>query len=473
MKHDYENELFRLDDLMEQFVRRDVVGLAVRASEQAVDEFNTWLSGREAILDAMRVEVDEDRGQLDRLTAELGERDRALKASRASNDSVERYNQLVMERNLRVHDHEAFVKVAKARVRDYNEAMRELNREAKERGAQADAIQAKAREDIARYHRWIHECGINAIGRDLNQLYASLHETNRAGGVFTGLAEPMGRARRMRRELADHAREIQRDAEHGVLLVSTLLCGAEECLMLVDTGASIVSITPEIVEVLGLGGAMGDKIEISLPGGIRIMAPQLRLPQISVQGMVAEDVAAVVLPGSLAGVDGCLGLSFLNCFRFFIEKERPQSLRLEPSSKEAQRVSFDVFISHKSEDLAFAREVYDALVAVGHRPFLSDRCLANVGKTEFQKVIDSALEEARHLVVVGSSRGNIESPWVEAEWRMFVGLKRRGRKQGNVISVLCGHATMDDLPLALGYFQSMSIHDANWRAILCNFLPGH
>jgi len=53
------------------------------------------------------------------------------------------------------------------------------------------------------------------------------------------------------------------------------------------------------------------------------------------------------------------------------------------------------------------------------------------------------------LIVVLSSAENVRAGWVESEWGAFVNEKRSGRKQGNVVSVLFGEVSIEELPLAL------------------------
>jgi hypothetical protein len=284
----------------------------------------------------------------------------------------------------------------------------------------------------------------------------------------------INKVRAMRRDLAMHAIKQQEEAENGLLIVQVTLSQSEQCHMFVDTAASVVTITPELVEVLALSDKIGDEVEVTLAGGIRIKAPQLALPIMTVYGMTAEYIKALVLKESHVGVDGCIGLSFLNRFDYVIEKERPQRLSLKeieklPSnaSDGADAPAFDVFICHKSDDFHYAETVYEELTRRGYKPFLSEKSISS----EFQKAIYSALDDAKHLIVVGSSRKNVESRWVEAEWHLFLQQLRMGKKKGNIINVMCENMVVDDLPLPLSVYQSISIKDPSWKATLVSFLP--
>ena len=120
-------------------------------------------------------------------------------------------------------------------------------------------------------------------------------------------------------------------------------------------------------------------------------------------------------------------------------------------------MSYDVFISFKNSgkdgnatpDATAARGVYDALKSAGMKVFFSEESLAEVGKGQFGKSIETALESARVLILVASCREHIESPWVETEWDSFLQTVRSGHKQGELFIFNCGDLKPSDLPLFL------------------------
>ena len=126
---------------------------------------------------------------------------------------------------------------------------------------------------------------------------------------------------------------------------------------------------------------------------------------------------------------------------------------------------WDIFISKSSKDAAAARTVYDHLTGYGLRVFLSEVSLMEKGQADFGKAIDHALEECQHLVVVASSTENLDSKWVEAEWRAFLNELRSGRKKGNVLTVLVGDLTVADLPVSLRPFQVERLTEAGLQAV--------
>ena len=126
--------------------------------------------------------------------------------------------------------------------------------------------------------------------------------------------------------------------------------------------------SPELVEALGLTGRTGEVIEVSLAGGLRTKGPRLTLPAITVQGLEALDVDAVVLAESTPGVDGLLGMSFLGRFDFELAAAGgtgPRSLLLRPKTGTAAPLEV---VDEVGFEEWWAGVVARALVAKGYRP---------------------------------------------------------------------------------------------------------
>ena len=114
---------------------------------------------------------------------------------------------------------------------------------------------------------------------------------------------------------------------------------------------------------------------------------------------------------------------------------------------------YDVFISCKSEDYAYAREIHDFLTSENYSVFLADTDLRKVGRARYGKVIDEALESATHLVLFASKPSYVVSTYVEEEWRIFLEEQRSGRKSGNLLTVRKGF-DIANLPISLRGTQS-------------------
>jgi hypothetical protein len=129
-----------------------------------------------------------------------------------------------------------------------------------------------------------------------------------------------------------------------------------------------------------------------------------------------------------------------------------------------------VFISAKSEDYAFAREVFALLNGQGIPCFFCDESLIEGGDVDYKNAIDSALDSAPHLIVVTSSRANAESKWVKYEWDTFYNELLSGRKKGNLLVVTCGDLKPGELPLALRQKQVLRFDTERDR--IARYLPG-
>ena len=122
--------------------------------------------------------------------------------------------------------------------------------------------------------------------------------------------------------------------------------------------------------------------------------------------------------------------------------------------KTTHSMNYNVFISSKSEDYPYARQVYNLLVESGLKVFLADRELSKTGRAEYGEVIDEALDSSEHLIVVASNAEYVRSSYVKNEWRIFLEEKRSGRKSGNIITILTDGVKVSELPVSLRHFQS-------------------
>ncbi len=125
-----------------------------------------------------------------------------------------------------------------------------------------------------------------------------------------------------------------------------------------------------------------------------------------------------------------------------------------------------VFISAKSADYAFAREVHRYLASCGVNAFFSEESLPELGSSDYRKAIDEALERAQHMIVVTSSRENVCSPWVEAEWGLFINEKRSGHKRGNIVTVVVDGMGPAHLPPSLRYYEVISFEQDSLGKLL-------
>jgi len=143
----------------------------------------------------------------------------------------------------------------------------------------------------------------------------------------------------------------------------------------------------------------------------------------------------------------------------------------QDKSRALPEAKHDVFISAKSSDYPSARQVFEFLRLQNVRAFLSSESLPLLGNSDYSKVIDTALESARHMIVVTSTKENVESSWVEMEWRFFINEKRSGRKQGNLVTVIAGGLLAEALPPSLRYYECIRLDNAGLQTLLAYVRP--
>jgi hypothetical protein len=125
-----------------------------------------------------------------------------------------------------------------------------------------------------------------------------------------------------------------------------------------------------------------------------------------------------------------------------------------------------VFISSKSADYKYAETIYHYLMKNNIPVFFSQESLPRIGNSDYRKEIDKNLDNAYHMIVVTSSKENVMSNWVEAEWGFFINEKRSGKKTGNIITVVVGSLQSEDLPPSLRYYEVINWDESNLEKIL-------
>ena len=471
---DIQDRINACERAFDQFISEgsvDEIGASLGA---AVDDFNAWLEEEKNEIQKQATLIAKDLESLRHTEAEIDASAKRLedeKPDPGNAEATQAFNDLVKAHNDLVRTHQERGSAYQRAQTDHNAQVDGLNQQAERRRRDVESLQKEAQQEHDTLRAWQEGGGLGRLADEVNSLYAQLRRSSRDPSPAPETAPLIDRTQALRKALGAYAAKTQKQDAHGMTLTEATLCGDEPSYLIVDIAASLTTITPELVEALGLQEHVGDEVELALPNAIRIKAPQLLIPKLEVSDMEAEFVKAVVLKSPMPGVDGCLGLSFLNRFDFTIENKDSRGLQLRPLERTLAGPTFDVFICHKSEDIQLARRVYDALTQANYHPFLSEESLESMGNTEYQKAIDTALETARHLVVICSSGACTRSPWVEAEWRLFDGLKRSGRTTGNIIPVLCNNMNRRDLPLALRRYQAIPIDAPDFDETLMSYLP--
>ena len=465
--------LKELEEIVNTCFREDPIEKINMNLRGSVDEYNHWLARINREYDEKKAELQREFEQIRSLETQLFELEKGIKALQPKLQdfsSVESHNKLVEEHNSLSERYNRLVRVYEERKTVFNRGTEETNKEIETRRQKLDLIQKAGKEEIEHYLNWLKEQGPERVFLEINQLYFSrIQKSNQSEKNKRRFEHQIDKIRNLREIIGKHAKNNQELLENGALIVQVELCGVEKSYMAIETGASVVSLTPEMVKILQIEDHVGEEVDVILAGGIRIKAPQLLIPSISYDGHEAKFVKAVILKPTVTGIDGSLGISFLNRFDYKIEGKNPRTLILQQNIRRESNNKFEIFISYKTSDITFARKIYLFLSQSGHMPFFADVSLKGLTTTEFDKEIDKALESARHFVLVCSSPENVKSGWVEREWRLFDHLKMSGQKKGNIIPVICGTMTIESLPIALRRYQTLSMNDPGWESSLLNY----
>ena len=123
-------------------------------------------------------------------------------------------------------------------------------------------------------------------------------------------------------------------------------------------------------------------------------------------------------------------------------------------------MSYRVFISYKhtpvggkgvTRDYYIAADLHKTLKDAGIETFFSEKDLSS---SDFTYEINTALEQAEIMILVGTDPEYINSKWVRLEWSSFLAAINNGRKPDGGIYTYMEGMTVNDLPMVLGKFQS-------------------
>ncbi|MBQ9790989.1 MAG: TIR domain-containing protein [Clostridia bacterium] len=147
-----------------------------------------------------------------------------------------------------------------------------------------------------------------------------------------------------------------------------------------------------------------------------------------------------------------------------IEKKAKEinSLQAAIEKQVLNEKDYDIFISYKSsdkngdktEDSVIARQIYDELSKSGYRVFFAEKTLEDKVGSEYEPIIFKALHTSKIFLLVGTSKENIESPWVRNEWSRFIERIRFGHNEVNAYSFIPVFKGMNpyDMPKINGHY---------------------
>ena len=327
-----DRKIKEFEGIVDRYYRRGPMADVEASVNRLVDEYNAWNEKTVTEFNAQQKQLKGQLQELRRIEAAIAEANRRisrLKGNRGDAASVKAYNQAVAERNELARKYESLRTRYRAGMAANRSQSDRIDRETEARKRRVDAAKRDAERAFKAYREWVKAGKDRPFWTELNELYGRLHERKRQPGETARVEVQLWKLKALRTELAAFAAKRRAKDENNLIVVPAKL-GSEPCLMAVDTGATSMTISPAIVEAMGLSDRLGEEVRMRLVGGIEIKLRKLTIPRMSVFGNEARDVAAVVLEEPDVGIDGLLGLSFLNRFNYRIDKAGDPKLTLKP-----------------------------------------------------------------------------------------------------------------------------------------------
>ncbi|MBX2851154.1 MAG: TIGR02281 family clan AA aspartic protease [Phycisphaeraceae bacterium] len=163
-----------------------------------------------------------------------------------------------------------------------------------------------------------------AKNEDINNAIKTVSEQDKRKYVLG----PSRSFQSINRELTKAAGEYQRGAvdlrkEHNTLHIDVRINGKPIRSMILDTGASSVSLPFMFAKDLGINpGASDPVVQVQMADGKIVDAWKMTLESVQVGEFIVNDVEALVLPESLHAAPALLGNTFLGNFTFEVDPDR-------------------------------------------------------------------------------------------------------------------------------------------------------
>jgi hypothetical protein len=329
--------LRELEATMDRFYRGGLPGEEEASAETKARALQNWIVAVNRELEAEGAALEQKKQEARELRAKIEDMDRLITAGQGEPGkptAPESRNALIDKRNALVARHDALVFFYNLRREALIKIAEASRKETETRKTQIEKTRRTAQEKLIKYREWVDSGGELEFFRRVNRLYSGLRKGQRERPDNQESSAKVERLLQIRRELGQYAMRRRSAAKDGVLIVPATLAGQEECFLIVDTGANIVTVPSAFVEALNLTDRLGAEVVVAAASGIRVKGRELVIPSLFVSGFEARDVQAVMLDEPALGIDGCLGLSFLNRFSYHIETKPEPRLVLKPLNKE-------------------------------------------------------------------------------------------------------------------------------------------
>ena len=319
-----EKRIHRYEQIMDRYFRENHVSKAQNSYKSAVDKYNALVQATNATNKKNKSIIDQKEKALENIKDQIGEYDAQL-AKKST-------NKLIDQRNLLVERYNRLLKQLEEEITQFNKSVSQANQILNTQKAILEKISTTLELEIKKYNDWWRLNKDEEFWEELNQTYLILHRKSQAGNNHFLLDQHIQKIREIRRELGAHAIEKARLSDSGLVIITGVVNRKEEFHFIVDTGANHVSLTPEMVEVLGLKDRLEEVTELKLAAGKTAWGQKIIYPYISVLGMEEHNVPGIVIPEKNVGIDGLLGRSFLKRFFVCFDFEQGTQIQLKPKT---------------------------------------------------------------------------------------------------------------------------------------------
>ena len=317
-----EERIGQYEQIMDRYFRQNPVTTAQNTYKSAVDKYNALVQAINATKNNRKSEIEKKGKALEKLEKQIGKYDAQL-AEKSNNQFIDQRNALVKQYNRQL-------KQLENEITQFNEWNKQTNQNIDAEKTKLDKINTALELEIKHYSDWLRLNKDAEFWVDLNRTFLNLHIKRRAGNNNLLLNKQIQKIRNLRKELGTYAINQAKSQENGLVIISGIICRKEELHFIVDTGANYVSLTPEMVEVLGLNERLGEVTDLRLAAGKTAWGQKIVYPYISVLGMEEQDVPGIAIPEKKVGIDGLLGRSFLKRFVVCFDYEQGPKIQLTP-----------------------------------------------------------------------------------------------------------------------------------------------
>ena len=323
--------LAQIEAVMNMYFRIDGSEAASESYDRTLENHNQWIKAENTALAAKLVVLDTERVRLEKVRAEIESIDKnlALKPDASDTLAVQEYNNQIEKRNAIAAEYIKGVAEFKKKSAVYNSDVEQSDRGESLRVAEIDFLESK----LESARRWFSLGKDEEFFQSLNQFFAELMERKRASQSSPVVDEALSKIRKVRRELGERAIRLEYKSEEGVIVLPVEAQAGEILYLVLDTGATRVSVSMEMIRVLGLEKGLGDTVETILAAGVRGRGRAIQFPWLSTLGVKAEKIEGIVHAQVLVGIDGLLGRSFLKRFALDIDDTRTPRVVLRPRGK--------------------------------------------------------------------------------------------------------------------------------------------